>query len=201
MDEPSDLELLRGLRARRAAEREAAFAVLFRRHAQAGRDLAYRVLGDVGLADDVVQEVFLRLYRDGAAFQERAQFTSWLYRVVLNRAIDVRRRETRHRADRTGRAARGGVDGEEASPLDGVAARGGDPLEELDVADRANAVRVAIDSLSPKLAEVVVLRYPQDLSYEEIGEILGVPPGTVKSRLNRAHEALRTLLKDRLHDA
>lgn len=201
MDEPSDLELIRGLRARRAAEREAAFAVLFRRHAQAGRDLAYRVLGDVGLADDVVQEVFLRLYRDGAAFQERAQFTSWLYRVVLNRAIDVRRRETRHRADRTGRAGRGAIDGDEGSPLDGVAARGGEPLEELDVADRARAVRVAIDALSPKLAEVVVLRYPQDLSYEEIGEILGVPPGTVKSRLNRAHEALRTLLKDRLHDA
>lgn len=199
MDDPSDLELIRGLRARRAAEREAAFAVLFRRHSAAGRDLAYRVLGDVGLADDVVQEVFLRLYRDGAAFEERAQFTSWLYRVVLNRSIDVRRREARHR---TRGAIRSGVVGDgDADPIDSAPSRDADALEALELADRADAVRTAIDALSPKLAEVVVLRYPQDLSYEEIGEILGVPPGTVKSRLNRAHEALRSLLKDRLHDA
>lgn len=199
MDDPSDLELIRRLRAKRAAEREAAFSVLFRRHAQAGRDLAYRVLGDTGLADDVVQEVFLRLYRDGAAFEERAQFTSWLYRVVLNRAIDVRRRETRHRADRSARAER--ADGDDTDPIEGARDRGADAATVFELAERAEAVRAAIDSLSPKLAEVVVLRYPQDLSYEEIGEILGVPPGTVKSRLNRAHEALRTLLKDRLHDA
>ncbi len=199
MDDPSDLELIRRLRAKRAAEREAAFSGLFRRHSQSARDLAYRVLGDPGLADDVVQEVFLRLYRDGAAFEQRAQFTSWLYRVVLNRAIDVRRHETRHRADRSARSGAPGLANED--PIDAAPERGPDAQHTLELAERAEAVRVAIDSLSPKLAEVVVLRYPQDLSYEEIGEILGVPPGTVKSRLNRAHEALRTLLKDRLDDA
>jgi RNA polymerase sigma-70 factor (ECF subfamily) len=59
---------------------------------------------------------------------------------------------------------------------------------------------VAIDRLSPKLAAVVVLRYPEGLSYDEIGEILGLPPGTVRSRLNRAHAALREILGDRLDD-
>jgi RNA polymerase sigma-70 factor (ECF subfamily) len=62
-------------------------------------------------------------------------------------------------------------------------------------------VRLAIDRLSPKLAAVVVLRYPEGLSYEEIGEVLGLPPGTVRSRLNRAHAALRELLGERLDEA
>lgn len=201
MEDSSDLELIRGLRAARAADREAAFAELYARHAKPGRDLAYRVLGDVGLAEDVVQEVFVRLFSDGVTFEARAQFTSWLYRVVLNRAIDVRRSE-RRRIAATGASSNGVgrlTDGGDA--LSGAAGREPAPIEAVEAADQAAGVRRAIDELSPKLAEVVVLRYPQDLSYEEIGEILGVPPGTVKSRLNRAHEALRKLLGDRLHDA
>ena len=87
----------------------------------------------------------------------------------------------------------------------------GGPGETLDVTDdgpgpedaartgeRERLVHAALEQLSPKLAEVIVLRYPQGRSYEEIGEILDLPPGTVKSRLNRAHAAMRTILGEHL---
>jgi RNA polymerase sigma-70 factor (ECF subfamily) len=67
-------------------------------------------------------------------------------------------------------------------------------------AERAAMLRAAIDRLSPKLAAVILLRYPQGLAYEEIGEILDLPPGTVRSRLNRAHAALREMLGERLDE-
>src|SRR6266436_2974263 len=98
MSEPSDVELARRLGARGRAERDEAFATLFARHRQKAYDLAWRVLGDANLAADAVQEAFLTVYRKGPRFEARAQFTSWLYRVVLNQSIDLRRRERRHRA-------------------------------------------------------------------------------------------------------
>jgi RNA polymerase sigma factor (sigma-70 family) len=98
MSEPSDVELSRRLGSRDRAEREAAFATLFDRHRQKAFGLAWRVLGDASLAADAVQEAFLTVYEKGPRFEARAQFSSWLYRVVLNRSIDLRRRERRHRA-------------------------------------------------------------------------------------------------------
>jgi RNA polymerase sigma-70 factor (ECF subfamily) len=197
MAEPSDLELIRDLRAAHRAVRERAFTALFVRHGRRAQDLAFRVLGDAGLAADVVQEVFLSLFLDGVRFEARAQFTSWLYRVVLNRSIDLRRGEKRRgrRGIGTTGEPRAGESGREA-----VAGAADGPDVRLEAAERAAAVREAIGELSPKLAEVVVLRYLQDLGYEEIGRILEVPPGTVKSRLSRAHEDLRSLLGDWLDD-
>ncbi|MCE9638087.1 MAG: sigma-70 family RNA polymerase sigma factor [Planctomycetes bacterium] len=200
MDEPSDVELLRRLGTGQRAGREAAFAELHRRHSRRSFQLAYRVLGDADLAADAVQEAFLSVFRKGMRFERRAQFTSWLFRVVLNRSIDMRRRERRGGATRPsgwtagrgGGAASGTADGPD--PLEAAPARGAGPEETARAAERDNAIRDAIARLSPKLAEVVALRYPGGLSYEEIGELLDVPPGTVRSRLNRAHAALRELL-------
>lgn len=198
MDGPSDLDLVRRLRTGSAAARREAFAELHRRHSRRSFQLAFRVLGDPGLAADVVQEVFLTVFRKGARFEERAQFSSWLFRVVLNRSIDMRRRERRTSGE-SGPAPRG-RGGEDAGtePL----AEAPDPRPGPEAAargeERAAAVRAAIGQLSPKLAEIVALRYPQGLSYEEIGELLDLPPGTVRSRLNRAHAALREILGEQL---
>jgi RNA polymerase sigma-70 factor (ECF subfamily) len=197
MSEPSDVELASRLGSPDRAEREAAFRALFERHGRKSFDLAWRVLGDAGLAADAVQDAFLTVYRKGPRFEARAQFSSWLYRVVLNQSIDLRRRERRHRAaslSETSAESAGAARDEPVAPGDSpdVAARR---------AERARLVRLAIDRLSPKLAAVVVLRYPEGLSYEEIGEVLGLPPGTVRSRLNRAHAALRELLGERLDEA
>src|SRR5262245_44503182 len=97
MTDPSDVDLVRLLASEDSREREAAFSVLFERHRQKAFDLAWRVLGDAALAADAVQEAFLTVYRKGGRFEARAQFTSWLYRVVLNQSIDLRRRERRQR--------------------------------------------------------------------------------------------------------
>jgi len=205
MTEPTDVELARRLGSRDRAEREAAFALLFDRHRRRAFDLAWRVLGDASLAADAVQEAFLTVYRKGPRFEARAQFSSWLYRVVLNQSIDLRRREKRHRAlplgDAAGRESMRAASSQAGSAADG-ARDPASPLQGPDVAARraeeAAIVRAAIERLSPKLAAVVVLRYPEGLAYEEIGEILGLPPGTVRSRLNRAHAALREILGEQL---
>jgi len=202
MSEPSDVELARRLGARDRAVRDAAFAELFARHSRKSFDLAWRVLGDASLASDAVQEAFLTVYRKGPRFEARAQFSSWLYRVVLNQSIDLRRRERRHRA-RSLSDASSSTDDRAQSPTDSWAdppSPRPSPETVAQSAERARWIHAAIDRLSPKLAAVVVLRYPEGLSYEEIGEVLGLPPGTVRSRLNRAHAALRDILGDTLHD-
>jgi RNA polymerase sigma-70 factor (ECF subfamily) len=197
MEEPSDVELIRRLRGPDRAGREAAFAELYRRHAPRSHRLAFRVIGDSDLAADAVQEAFLTVYRKGARFEGRAQFTSWLFRVVVNRSIDLRRKSLRRTAERG--AVRPGSDEPPPDPADAPSPEAGPP-EAVRAAERTEAVREAIAQLSPKLAEVVLLRYPEGLSYEEIGGLLGLPPGTVRSRLNRAHAALRAILGPSLAD-
>lgn len=207
MTDPSDVELVRCLGSADPREREAAFTILFERHRQKAFDLAWRVLGDAALAADAVQEAFLTVFRKGGRFEARAQFTSWLYRVVLNQSIDLRRRERRQRMASLGepaRSSRGSESGSRHAPaaehaLDPASPRPSPDETALD-AETAALVRAAIARLSPKLAAVVVLRYPKGLSYEEIGEILELPPGTVRSRLNRAHAALREILGPKLDE-
>jgi RNA polymerase sigma-70 factor (ECF subfamily) len=201
MDEPSDIELLRRLGTGARAAREGAFAELHRRHSRRSFQLAFRVLGDADLAADAVQEAFLSVYQKGMRFERRAQFTSWLFRVVLNQSIDLRRRERRGGATRASGRADAGTAGDGSrgiDPLDAVPSRDVSPEAAAQTAERDEALRSAIAALSPKLAEVVTLRYPGGLSYEEIGELLDLPPGTVRSRLNRAHAALREALGPRL---
>jgi RNA polymerase sigma-70 factor (ECF subfamily) len=202
MNEPSDVDLVRRLGSHERSVRESAFSTLFERHRQKAFDLAWRVLGDSALAADAVQEAFLTVYRKGPRFEARAQFTSWLYRVVLNQSIDLQRRERRHRTLHLGdlgssddtQRGRGRGSESVAEPAAPTLSPEATSLE----AERAAIVRAALARLSPKLAAVVIMRYPEGRSYEEIGEILGLPPGTVRSRLNRAHAALRDLLVDRL---
>src|SRR5215510_4428123 len=123
MTDPSDVELVHRLGSADPREREAAFAVLFERHRQKAFDLAWRVLGDASLAADAVQEAFLTVYRKGPRFEARSQFTSWLYRVVLNQSIDLRRRERRHRL----RSLSEGVSRDGPTSGDGVGEPATDP--------------------------------------------------------------------------
>ncbi len=197
MEDATDVELVTRLGSDDPGVRRSAFSELFRRHHRRAYDLAYRVLGDAALAADAVQEAFLTVYRKGARFEARARFTSWLHRVVVNQSIDLRRRERRHRSAAPPSEALAGVEsGDPAGSFDvrDPASEATGPLAGALSAERVELVRRAVARLSPKLARVVVLRYPEGRSYEEIGEILGVPPGTVKSRLNRAHAALREIL-------
>ena len=167
-DMPNDEELVR----RAAVGDREAFAVLFDRYAPRVYRTALRITGDAAEADDATQEVFLRLHDQLHRFEERSSFSTWIYRVTVNLAID----RTRTKARRPG-----SIDGVDAQAPDSATA----PAERGDL---ERAVIAALAGLSEKLRTALVLRYLEDLSYEEIADVLECSIGTVKSRLARAHE-------------
>lgn len=142
--------------------------------------LALRMCGEAA-ADDVTQEAFLAAWRALPEFRGTCRFSTWLYRLTTNAAIDCLRREKRHR----------GTD-----DLDGVELPdGGDtPQETAERSETRNAVRAALCRLTDEHREVLLLRYMQELDYGEIARALRISEGTVKSRINRAKTRLKELL-------
>ena len=132
-------------------------------------------------AEDVTQEAFLAAWRALPEFRGDCRFSTWLYRLVSNAAIDCLRREKKHRDT-------GDVDDLELP--DG----GPSPQEQAERSDTRDAVRRALDRLSPEHRQVLLLRFMQELDYGEIARALNVSEGTVKSRINRAKSKLREVL-------
>lgn len=133
--------------------------------------------GDEQLAADVTQQVFLKLFTHITQFRREAEFTTWLYRLTINACIDERRRGRNFSA----------IDESVAA----CATRGRPAAEErIERREMSDAVREAVAALRPKLRAVVLLKYFEEMSYEEIAEVLGCSTGTVASRLNRGHKAL-----------
>lgn len=142
--------------------------------------LALRMCGEAA-ADDVTQEAFLAAWRALPEFRGTCRFSTWLYRLTTNAAIDCLRREKRHR---------------DADDLDGVELPdGGDtPQEAAERTETQTAVRSALSALSDEHRQVLLLRYMQEMDYGEIAVALGISEGTVKSRINRAKARLKELL-------
>lgn len=156
------------------------------------RDDVYRfsflVVRDTVLAQDVVQEAFLKVFRSIHKFQFRSSFKSWLYRVVVNEAITIlRRRKLKEDLDPAPEASR------TESP-----ARRWQPEEAALDSEERRLLHWAIGQLDPVHRSVVVLKYFHDFSDTEIAAVVGCPPGTVKSRLHRARELLRTSMARRM---
>ncbi len=144
---------------------------------------AFLVVRDASLAQDVVQEAFLKVFRSIAKFQFRSSFKSWLYRVAVNEAITIlRRRKIKEELDPAPGAAREHTAG---------GAREWQPEEAALDSEERQILRVAIGQLDPVHRSVVVLKYFHEFSDTEIAAVIGCPPGTVKSRLHRARELLR----------
>lgn len=156
-----------------------AFRALYERYRDKVFATAWRILGEYHAAADVAQEVFVKVHGELERFKFESKFSTWLFRVAVNHALN-RAEEAARRARLRERAA--GGDGRAAPP-----SGEGRPLDE--------AVARAVARLSPRLRAVVGLRYLEGLSYEEIAEVLEISVGTVKSRLFAAHEALRPLLE------
>jgi RNA polymerase sigma-70 factor, ECF subfamily len=133
--------------------------------------------GDRALAEDVTQQIFLKLFTAIRQFRGDSEFTTWLYRLVVNACLDERRRRRRLLPWGTGVAMN---DPSEKKPQEQQYAR-------LEVAE---AVRLAIEDLKPKFRLPILLKYIEGLSYEEIAEVMGCSKGTVASRLNRGHSQL-----------
>jgi RNA polymerase sigma-70 factor (ECF subfamily) len=194
-DAASDREESAVLDRARSGDRDA-FAAIVERYQQKVFRLVIRMLRcDRDTAADLAQEVFLRVFRGLGTFDGRARFSTWLHKITMNVVIsDVRRR----RAGKRGRwtfsldAPIGGTEDLRIEP----AARGAAPEERVYHGEIANAVRAAVDTLPDEFREAVLLRDLQDLSYEEIAGILGLPPGTVRSRIHRGRHLLQQKLRE-----
>ncbi|HET9528050.1 MAG TPA: sigma-70 family RNA polymerase sigma factor [Pyrinomonadaceae bacterium] len=137
--------------------------------------------GDRTLAEDVTQQIFLKLFTAIRQFRGDSEFTTWLYRLVVNACLDERRRRRRWLPwDSTQATTIAMNNVSDKKPQERQYAR-------LEVAE---AVRVAIEELKPKFRLPILLKYIEGLSYEEIAEVMGCSKGTVASRLNRGHSQL-----------
>jgi RNA polymerase sigma-70 factor (ECF subfamily) len=150
-----------------------AFVELVERHDLSHRRLAFRLLGDRGRMDDVLQEAYVRAFRALPRFRGESSLETWLYRIVYNACVDDLRRRHDH---------------ETLEEWDERLAALTEPEERLDLA-------AALASLPPELRAAVLLVDAEGLSYAEAAVILGVPAGTVASRLNRARSHLQAVLK------
>jgi RNA polymerase sigma-70 factor (ECF subfamily) len=167
-----------------------AFSVLVKRHQKTMLNVAYRMVGDYDEACDLVQEAFLSAYRAIGSFRGDARFSTWLCGIVLNhsrshmtRKAARSRRETAS-LDDPAKAKEGRFLNEPRSPEGSV-------VERIEKRELAAKVQECIGLLDGEQREVLVLRDIQGFSYEEIGAILKLPEGTVKSRLFRARSALK----------
>jgi RNA polymerase sigma factor (sigma-70 family) len=152
---------------------------------------AYRLTGDVELAADATQDAYVRAYSSLHTFRGTSAFSTWLYRIVVNVSFDALRRRSRAPEPLTL-----GDDDGQARELD-VVDEAADPQVAAEARELQQIVASALQELSEDHRAVVVLFDINGLSYEEIAEMLSVPLGTVKSRLNRARLALRQVIAAR----
>jgi len=188
-----DLRLVEMLRTGAAP----AYEELLTRFQQPVLALALRLLNDPSEAADVVQEVFLKVFRNIGSFRLQSSLKTWIYRITVNEAHNARRWFFRHRRREVE------LDSEPEESRNWKDTIPDASLSPFDVAferEQHVMIQAALEKLTPIFREAVVLRDITDLSYEEIAEVLGVSLGTVKSRILRGREALRAELAGSLQE-
>lgn len=185
--ETDDLRLVECLRAGSGP----AYEELLTRFQQPVYALALRLLDDQSEASDVVQEVFLKVFRNIGNFRAQSSLKTWIYRITVNEAHNARRWFFRHRR----RDVELDSDPAEARNWKEIIPDGSrSPFEVAFDHEQHVMIVSALERINPIFREAVVLRDITDMSYEEIAEVLGVSLGTVKSRILRGREALRAEL-------
>ena len=168
---------------------ETAWEELVRIHTRKVYGLCYRFTGSGSEAQDLTQEVFLRVFRTVKTFRSsEGSFATWLARVTRNLLIDHYRRTRQERVTDSI---------EEQLPMIEEAGAGAAPRPDQSVAGReaSEILQATLQKLSPDLREAVILRDLQEMEYREIADVLGIPEGTVKSRINRGRAELGRLLR------
>lgn len=166
---------------------QSAWEAIVRRYRRKVFNVAYTFTGRHDEAEDLTQDIFLKVFRALGTFDRRANFTTWIISVSRNLCIDHYRRVRKEREVVDHR-----VDASELTPVAG----GLDAFTTLDRFDRRALLREALAALPETLRTAVAMRDLQELSYQEIAEQLGLPNGTVKSRINRGrHELARQVLR------
>ncbi len=170
---------------------QAAWAELVRVHTRRIYNLCYRFTGRSQEAEDLTQDVFLRVYKTVGSFQgSQGSFTTWLTSLTRNLLIDHYRKHKKEQRDIS-------VDDENTETLVETNVTFTRPDVVMMEQEQSGAIQAAIQRLSPDLREAVILRDVQEMEYREISNVLGVPEGTVKSRINRGRAALGQMLKRR----
>ncbi|BDC49689.1 RNA polymerase sigma factor [Bryobacterales bacterium F-183] len=187
----ADLALVAALQ----AGSEQAYEQLIEQYQQPVYNLVYRLLSDPGDSCDVVQEVFIKIFRNIGNFRSQSSLKTWVYRIALNEANNRRRWFSRHKKHEVDLDR----DDEQARSLQETIQDGGfSPFDLMLGTETQEKIEEALQKLSPNFRDAVVLRDIEELSYEEIAEILNINMGTVKSRILRGREALRKqLVQDR----
>jgi len=155
--------------------------------------LAYRMTGNRQEAEDVVQETFLRVYKNLDQFDDKQKFSTWIYRIATNQCIDRLRKKRKVYSLDAESSEHEGLDGYDMMPSDNRT-----PESELLLSETQILVQKALETLPPKYKSVMILRYMQDLSLQEIAEVLDMPVTTVKTRVHRGREFMRKRLEHKL---
>ena len=181
-EEQSDEALL--LTHRRTGD-QGAFDELVHRYEREIYNYLRRYLGNAEMAEDAFQGTFLQVHLKGSQFQEGRRFRPWLYTIATNQAIDLQRRNKRHRMVSLDGSANSQND-DLTSLVDLFASREPGPVARLEADERKTWIREAVANLPETLRSAVTLVYYQGMKYREAAEILDIPVGTVKSRLHTA---------------
>jgi RNA polymerase sigma-70 factor (ECF subfamily) len=169
----------------------AAFNILVERYSERLMHYLYGFLGDMRRCEDLLQETFLRVYRNRHSYRRIAKFSTWLYTIAGNLARSEYRKRKRRRLYSIQSVNRDNEEYEMQLPDESFSP---DRHAESTIQDKH--IQQALDEIPASFREVVVLRDVQQLAYDEIAEITGLPMGTVKSRINRGRTKLQALLKD-----
>jgi RNA polymerase sigma-70 factor, ECF subfamily len=185
-DRPADGELVESA----IAGREACFEELVRRYQRPIAAYVYRMVGNYDAALDLTQEVFIKVYNSLSRYRSEFKFSTWIYKIAHNAAIDhLRRHAVREQALTNGFD----VERREVS----LESRRMTPEQESERNERRSEIESVVQMLPAAYRELIFLRHSQDLSYDEIAEVTSLPLGTVKNRLFRAREAMRDHLLER----
>ncbi len=178
--EASDPELV----ATAARGLEGSFEELVKRYQRPISAYVYRMVGDYEAALDLTQEIFIKVYGSLARYRPEFRFSTWIYKIAHNSAVDHLRRNGGRE-----RSLNSGVE-EESYEL-AIESSGLSPEQVSERRERKLEIESVVRSLPSAYRELIVLRHGQDLTYEEIVEVTGLPLGTVKNRLFRAREMMR----------
>jgi RNA polymerase sigma-70 factor (ECF subfamily) len=188
----TDEELLLDYRSRLD---RAVFEELVRRYEKELYGYLSHYLGSPEMAEDVFQQTFLQVHLKCDQFEEGRKVRPWLYTVATNQAIDYQRRNRRHRITSLDRRLERGMEGETGTLIDLLDGEEAEPSEEAETTEQCDQLRRAIEQLPEQIRQVVLLVYFQGLKYREAAESMGIPVGTVKSRLHAGVQKLSELLK------
>jgi RNA polymerase sigma-70 factor (ECF subfamily) len=170
--------------------REESFEELVRRYQSPIVNFVYRMLGDYDASLDVTQEIFIKVYNSLARYSSEYKFTTWLYRIAHNAAIDYMRRQNPNQQSLE-------LENDEGNYQLQIESPNPTPEQERERDEWRMEIESVVRCLPNNYRDLIILRHSQDLSYEEIAEITNLPLGTVKNRLFRAREMMREMFIER----